>query len=243
MRNEVTVSGLISGEIEAIKNEGVIFTVSNIDKNGSTKDYLVVAHSELAKLLTAKAKSGQRIAFAGRQSSEELIPGSKIYHAVLQASKLLALGGEEGTPYAQGTLQGFASCDSIKVTKNGSGTQVASLNVRTERVFSKDGVDRTFTSYHTVTLWGEKAQAIESMLPMSDVFITAFGQLMPGDFESKKHDGAIIKKIEIWADEITIGGDLSAQSAPAPAPSRAPAVAPRAAAPKATKTSDSDLPF
>jgi single-stranded DNA-binding protein len=238
-KNSAILSGLVSSEISSIKNDNILFTVSTHDpQSDNTRDFKVVAFGDAATALKAKAQSGDRVVVQGRLSSEELEAESKMYHGVFQISRILAINPEDGSDYSNGELEGLASCKEVR--KTGTGKSVATLNVKVSRTFKgKDGKEVTYPHYANVTLWGDRADALKSLVPFENRRITASGGLMPSEYASSKHGDAMLSKIEIWADSLSFVSeegavaDSPAPSAPAARPARAPA----------RKVADSDLPF
>jgi len=248
--NNVFISGIVKGEAVAVpakvregeqpKPDNVLRTIVIVDSKGNSKEFKALA---LAGELGDKFKgipSGKRVILDGRIGSEELEPKSGIYQGVISVRRLIAvIDAMNGIDVAVGTVGGAASCEGLRFTE--SGTPIANLNIKNTRTFTKrDGSSPvTVTTYLNAVAWTDKAQQISQHLPLVDTQVVVSGMLVPSEYKSTKHGGAMISKIEVWADEVSIGGATSSDT-PAPAPSR-PAPAPRA--PRATKGSDDNLGF
>lgn len=239
--NSTHVSGLIKGQPTEVKGGAITRILAIQDSKGNTNEFTIHAGAGDYATKLSEIPSGKRLIFEGRLSNEELVEASGIYHGVISVVRFIAtIEANAGQDYARAVVSGEASGDGVRTTSNGSA--VANLNIKNIRTFysKRQGSDVSLTTYVNAVAWTDKAKSLESAFPLKDVFTEVTGMLVPSEYPSTKHDGAMVKKIEIWIDEVTIPGvTLSSSGGAAPAP-RKPA-APRPA--RARKGTDDELGF
>jgi single-stranded DNA-binding protein len=232
--NNVFISGLLKGDPVKVKNDAIVRKVVVEDSKQNKREFslFVLPGDNLEKV--ASAPSGKRIILEGRISSEEFEKDSGIYQGVISLKRVISLvDSMYGTDMTYGVIGGVATCEALRYT--GSGSAIANLNIKNTRTFfsKKDNKEVSATTYLNAVAWNDRATNLD--IPMSEVPIVASGILVPSEYESTKHNGAKISKIEVWVDDITVAG--SAQPEQKAAPQAKPKVS------RKTKGSDDDIDF
>lgn len=237
--NSTHVSAIIKGSAETVKGGAVTRVVAIQDNKGNSNEFTIHAGAGDYATKLGEIPSGKRLILEGRLSNEELVEGSGIFQGVISLVRFIAtVDASAGQDYARAVVSGTANADGLRTTATGSA--VVNLNIKNTRSFysKKQSQDITLTTYVNAVAWTDKAKSLESALPLTDAFVEVSGMLVPSEYASTKHDGAMVKKIEVWVDEVTIPGTtLASTGAPAPRKAAAPKPA------KARKGTDDDLGF
>lgn len=236
--NSVHVSGLVKGQATEVKGGAFTRVITTQDNKGKSNEFTIHAGAGDYATKLAEIPSGKRLIFEGRLSNEELEEKSGIYQGVISVVRFIAVvDANAGQDYARACVSGLASGDEVRTTSSGS--SVANLNIKNTRNFysKKQNQDISLTTYVNAVAWTDKAKSLESVFPITEVFTEVTGMLVPSEYPSTKHDGAMVKKIEIWIDEVTIPGKTLETSAPEPRKAAAPRP------PKARKGTDDELGF
>jgi len=245
--NSVTISGIVVDDFNVVRADTVHFLVGNKGRDdGETVLFDVIAHGDIAKRLQSKVKSGQRIVLQGRLSSEKLSEDDPTYHNAIVVSRVLSEDGSSGMDYSNIVIEAMVNCNEVK-TVGAKAQAVANLDLKAIRRFKdKEGNEKSFTSFLSASVWGERAEALRAALPFTDqpMFIT--GTLRPRQYENK--EGNTVKRIDIWVDELTLTSGSPITSIPQKYENKDKAAAPargraRAAAPAPTAEPQEDLPF
>ena len=187
--------------------------VSSGGRNG-LDEFIVLAYGNSAKFLQQHASSGNRIVAQGRLSSEKL--DTDVYHTAVTVNRVLSVSpGEQGIDYNRVVVSGNATCEGTRTVGENNRT-LASFNIANSRKYmSRDGEERTYTTYLGATMWGERAEQLEQegIIPIEDENVTIEGILKPRSYTNK--DGEEVNKIDIWIDDLVI-----AQSHYSPSPRR-----------------------
>lgn len=212
--NDVIISATLKGSFQEISNDGVQFIlISRSGKNSSSFDeYTVLAYGNSAKFLQQHARSGDRVVVQGRLSSEKL--ESDVYHTAVTVNRVLSVSpAQNGIDYSKAVVSGLATCEGVRSVGE-SGKKLASFNIANSRRYvTRDGDERSYTTYLGATVWGERAEQMEEqgLIPATDREITIEGILKPRTYQNK--DGQEVNKIDIWVDDIIFS---EAHSSPEP---------------------------
>lgn len=199
--NIVTISGIVKGGFNDLRQDTKHFVLVNKGRDeGEVLEYDIVAHGDIATRLASNVKSGQRTVLQGRLSSEKFNEEDKVYHSVIVVSRVLSDDGKSGMDYNSIMLEGVGNCSEVKQV--GSKNQdVANIDIKHTRKFKdREGVEKSFSSFISASIWGERAKGIESSLPFTDQPMIITGTLRPREYENK--DGNTVKKIDVWVDEL-----------------------------------------
>jgi single stranded DNA-binding protein len=212
--NDVIVSATLKGSFQEISNDGVQFVLVTRGgrQNSSMDEYTVLAYGNSAKFLQQHARSGDRVVVQGRLSSEKL--DSDVYHTAVTVNRVLSVSpAQNGIDYSKATVSGLATCEGVRSVGE-SGKKLASFNIANSRKYvTRDGDERSYTTYLGATIWGERAEALEEqgLIPTEGREITIEGILKPRTYQNK--DGQSVSKIDIWVDDIIFS---EAHSSPEP---------------------------
>lgn len=198
--NDVTISATLRGGFEEVSNDGVKFTLVSSSGRTELDEFIVLAYGNSAKFLQQHANSGDRIVAQGRLSSEKLDTDS--YHTAVTINRVLSISpAENGIDFSRAVVSGLATCEGIKVV--GQNKQLANFNIANSRQYvSRDGEERSYTTYLSATLWGDRATQLEEdgLLPANEESVMIEGILKPRSYTNK--DGQEVSKIDIWIDDL-----------------------------------------
>lgn len=207
--NDVIISATLKGSFQEISNDGVRFNL--VTKSGGSNgfdEFIVLAYGASAKFLQQHAQSGTRIVAQGRLSSEKL--DTDVYHTAITVNRVLSISpAETGIDYTKTLISGPATSEGVKEVS--SGKKLASFNIaNTRKYISKTKEERSYTTYLSATVWGERAEHLQrdGLIPSEDAFITVEGILKPRQYEK---DGTTVNKIDIWVDNIVFNQALIEQ--------------------------------
>lgn len=236
--NDVTVSGIIKGDFEKISNDGLRFSLVVRGRDGADNDeFVALAYGNSAAFLEAHAESGQRIVMQGRISSEKL--GTENYHHALTINRVLAIcDSSMGIDYTHAVISGTARSDGLKNLNNSKQTAVLGLNITNTREYKRDGETNVYTTFLSATVWGANAErlAAQQSFPISDVPVVLDGILKPRSYEK---DGASIGKIDVWVNDIQLGGaTASPEDSPAERSTSRKQTSPASSSGRAKKLTD-----
>ena len=199
--NDGTISATLRGGFQEVSNDGVKFTLVSSSGRTELDEFIVLAYGNSAQFLRQHANSGDRIVAQGRLSSEKLDTDS--YHTAVTVNRVLSISpAENGIDFSRVVVSGAASCDEVK-TVGQNGRQLANLNIANSRKYmSRDGEERSYTTYLNATLWGDRATQLESdgLIPMENEQVMIEGILKPRSYMNR--EGQEISKIDIWIDEL-----------------------------------------
>lgn len=207
--NNVIISGIVKGKFTQIK-DSQHFILSQKGRDGESVDFNMVAHGETAERLVSNVESGQRIVVQGRLSSEKLFDDT--YHNVISIARILADEVGSGMDYSNIIVTAEAKCSEVK--KVGQKQQsVANLDLSVKREFKNAaGEVKSYTSYFSASVWGERADALEASLPMVDQNVFISGTLRPRQYT--KTTGELVNRIDIWVDELELTNGTPITSVP-----------------------------
>jgi single-stranded DNA-binding protein len=212
--NDVIISATLKGSFQEISNDGVQFTLVSRGGRGSSSmdEFTVLAYGNSAKFLQQHTQSGDRVVVQGRLSSEKL--DSNVYHTAVTVNRVLSVSpAQNGIDYSKAVVSGLATCEGVRSVGEGN-KKLASFNIaNTRRYVTRDGDERTYNTYLSATVWGERAEHLEEqgLIPAEDREITLEGILKPRSYQNK--EGQEVNKIDIWVDDIIFS---EAHSSPEP---------------------------
>lgn len=204
--NHVTLSGILKGPA-VDSGRGVKFTLVTMGRQQQAEEFVVVTFGETAEFMKHNVQSGQRVALAGRITSEKF--GTDSFHSVIYAQRILAVGAsEDGVDYAWASAGGIGSSEGPETS--GGGTVYNRVNVRTVRswVDRQSGEVNEFTTFVSGTAWEEKA---ESLPAFRDEAVSFGGFLTPRSYEKNGED---ILAFNLSIQELVHGGVKSPAAAP-----------------------------
>lgn len=212
MSNLVIASGVIKGKFEEYSNDGVIFTLvinSGSGANSRTEEFTIVAYSNVASKLKTDVEPGNRVVFAGRVASEK-INDDKVFHNVINASKVLAVTEESyGSDYIVAIVSALATAQDLQYTPNGA--PVVNMNLASSRSYEDRETKeiKEYVTYLDGTLWNSLAESAKEAgsVPMKDESVLLIGTPRPNAYKNK--EGAIVNRINVWALELFAGKKFS----------------------------------
>ena len=137
-------------------------------------------------------------------------------------------------------LKGFLGADA-SLNFTGSGKAVTNLSVATKSLSGSGENRKSYTEWHKVVIWGERAQAAADL--KKGTYVSVQGQLRSSEYEGKNGK---VRTYEIVANKIELPErPVRNQPAPEPAnetPAPADAEPAPATAPEATQPADAPKP-
>lgn len=242
--NDVTISGILDGNLEDYANDGAMFNV--LVSSGDNSDrFTCLAFGNTASLLRAKANSGDRLVMQGRLSGEKL--GTEKYHTAVSVSRVLAItASENGIDAAQIVVSGDTEVKDL-INVGAKDTSLVPLRMVNYRYFTRDGKTDTYKTYLGASVWAERAEALNSAIGAGQFNLIVSGFLRARTYEDR--DGDTIGTVDVWVQDV-YGGEpyTTPEGAEGSTAGAAPAAAapstPRSEPPYARKSAvDDDLPF